>query len=107
MCKLSIWCNPDYAPELFRYCGCVLEVPFTCYSGKYVPDSNVDQAYVKVTEEVSKQLLNRIAKTLDGVASGYIGAQFHVAVESDGKVHELEIDGKHDLPNIEELIGVT
>ena len=117
MCKLSIWCNPDYAPDLFRYCGGVLEVPFTCYSGRYVDDSPVDLAFVKVIEEIGIPTLERITKTLDRVASGYhgnctsddisecFGAKFTVVIESNDKSHKLWIDGKHDLPNISELIG--
>ena len=105
MCKISIWCNPDYAPDLFRYCGCVLDVPFTCYSGRYVEDSPVDLAFVKVMEEIEIPTLDRITKTLDGVANGHLGIQFTVTVESNGKSHDLYIDGHHDLPNISELIG--
>lgn len=117
MCKISIWCNPDYAPDLFRYCGCVLDVPFTCYSGRYVEDSPVDLAFVKVMEEIEIPTLDRITKTLDRVASGYhgigtsddisdcFGAKFTVVIESKDTPHKLWIDGKHDLPNITELIG--
>ena len=114
MCKISIWCIPDYAPDLFRYCGCVLDVPFMCYSGRYVDDSPVDLAFVKVTDEIGISTLDRITKTLDRVASGYhgigdisecYGAKFTVVIESKETPHKLCIDGKHDLPNITELIG--